>query len=91
MIAKIKAVALDFGNPGDQFNLFLQFQVAKYFVQGISSIDLANGVFFLQHGSLTDHSVSYCYLIVLSVFEPRHEKTCFRGFRPGKTQTDLMS
>ena len=23
--------------------------------------------------------------------EPRHEKTCLRGLRPGKTQTDLLS
>ena len=23
--------------------------------------------------------------------EPRHEKTCFRGLRPGKTQTSLRS
>ena len=25
------------------------------------------------------------------LFEPRHEKTCLRGFRPGKTQTSLLS
>ena len=25
------------------------------------------------------------------IFEPRHEKTCLRGFRPGKTQTGLRS
>ena len=25
------------------------------------------------------------------IFEPRHEKTSFRGFRPGKTQTGLLS
>ena len=25
------------------------------------------------------------------VNEPRHEKTCLRGFRPGKTQTGLLS
>ena len=24
-------------------------------------------------------------------YEPRHEKTCLRGFRPGKTQTGLLS
>ena len=23
-------------------------------------------------------------------YEPRHEKTCLRGFRPGRTQTDLL-
>ena len=23
--------------------------------------------------------------------EPRHEKTCLRGFRPGKTQTGMLS
>ena len=23
-------------------------------------------------------------------YEPRHEKTCFRGLRPGKSQTDLL-
>ena len=26
-----------------------------------------------------------------NVNEPRHEKTCLRGFRPGKTQTDLLN
>ena len=26
-----------------------------------------------------------------SYFEPRHEKTCLRGFRPSKTQTSLLS
>ena len=25
------------------------------------------------------------------LIEPRHEKTCIRGFRPGKTQTGLLS
>ena len=24
-------------------------------------------------------------------YEPRHEKTCLRGLRPGKTQTGLLS
>ena len=28
---------------------------------------------------------------LLTSFEPRHEKTCLRGFRPGKTQTGLHS
>ena len=28
---------------------------------------------------------------VLLLYEPRHEKTCLRGFRPGKTQTGLLS
>ena len=27
----------------------------------------------------------------LTLFEPRHEKTCLRGLRPGKTQTGLRS
>ena len=25
------------------------------------------------------------------IIEPRHEKACLRGFRPGKTQTGLLS
>ena len=25
-----------------------------------------------------------------ALFEPRHEKTCVPGFRPGKTQTGLL-
>ena len=25
------------------------------------------------------------------MYEPRHEKTCLRGLRPGKTQTGLLS
>ena len=25
------------------------------------------------------------------IYEPRHEKTCLRGLRPGKTQTSLLS
>ena len=28
---------------------------------------------------------------VMLLLEPRHEKTCLRGFRPGKTQTSLLS
>ena len=28
---------------------------------------------------------------VLVLYEPRHEKTCLWGFRPGKTQTGLLS
>ena len=31
------------------------------------------------------------YFIDRSVFEPRLEKTCLRGFRPGLTQTELYS
>ena len=27
----------------------------------------------------------------LTIYEPRHEKTCLRGLRPGKTQTSLLS
>ena len=27
----------------------------------------------------------------ISIFEPRHEKNCLRGLRPGKTQTGLRS
>ena len=27
----------------------------------------------------------------LCIFEPGHEKTCLRGFRPGKSQTGLLS
>ena len=27
----------------------------------------------------------------LKLFEPRHEKTCLRGLRPGKTQNSLLS
>ena len=26
---------------------------------------------------------------LVTLYEPRHEKTCLRGFRPGKTQTGL--
>ena len=32
------------------------------------------------------HKVKVCVLN-----EPRHEKTCLRGFQPGKTQTGLLS
>ena len=28
---------------------------------------------------------------IVNLFEPRHEKTCLRGFRPGETQTGLLS
>ena len=28
---------------------------------------------------------------LIIIIEPRHEKTCIRGFRPGKTQTGLQS
>ena len=27
----------------------------------------------------------------LKLYKPRHEKTCLRGLRPGKTQTGLQS
>ena len=30
-------------------------------------------------------------LLYSTLNEPRHEKTCLRGFRPGKTQTGLRS
>ena len=29
--------------------------------------------------------------VIILLYEPRHEKTCLRGFRPGKTQTSLLS
>ena len=37
-----------------------------------------------------------CLLFVLvcmfhGAIDPRHEKTCLRGLRPGKTQTGLLS
>ena len=28
---------------------------------------------------------------VILIFEPHHEKTCLRGFRPGKTQMDAQA
>ena len=31
------------------------------------------------------------HVIVYAVYEPRHEKTCLRGLRPGLTQTGLLS
>ena len=31
------------------------------------------------------------YLGYTMLIEPRHEKTCLRGLRPGKTQTSLRS
>ena len=34
--------------------------------------------------------VSFAHSL-LYLHEPRHEKTCLRGFRPGKTQTGLLS
>ena len=35
----------------------------------------------------------FLHILVLTsiMIEPRHEKTCLRGFRPGKTQTGLRS
>ena len=30
-------------------------------------------------------------VIELFLYEPRHEKTCIRGLRQGKTQTGLLS
>ena len=30
-------------------------------------------------------------MIKFSPYEPRHEKTYFQGFRPGNTQTGLLS
>ena len=30
-------------------------------------------------------------VITKTVYEPRHEKTCFRGVRPSKSQTGLLS
>ena len=30
-------------------------------------------------------------MIMMNANEPRHEKTCLRGLRPGKTQTGLLS
>ena len=28
-------------------------------------------------------------MLIANLFEPRHEKTCLRGLRPGKTKTGL--
>ena len=30
-------------------------------------------------------------MCIYMLYEPHHEKICLRGFRPGKTQTDLLS
>ena len=50
--------------------------------QGINRV----GVIEKQAGeSLT---LQYC---TGNINEPRHEKTCLWGFRPGKTQTDLLN
>ena len=35
-------------------------------------------------------STIYMY-VYPTLIEPRHEKTCLRGLRPGKTQTGLRS
>ena len=43
-----------------------------------------NAPFFGSLAELGTASQKYMY-------EPRHEKTCLRGFRPGKTQTNLLS
>ena len=37
------------------------------------------------------HSGPARIALSISIFEPRHEKTCLRGFRPGQTQTRLYS
>ena len=36
-----------------------------------------------------DRSATKCLKVLRN--EPRHEKTCLRGLRPGKTQTGLLS
>ena len=37
------------------------------------------------------HALSVVVTTVRVINEPRHEKTCLRGFRPGETQTGLLS
>ena len=32
-----------------------------------------------------------CLTLPLFPYEPHYEKTCLQGFRPGKTQTGLLS
>ena len=35
--------------------------------------------------------VLWHWILFIRLYEPRHKKTCLRGFRPGKTQTGLLS
>ena len=37
------------------------------------------------------HKMSVSKKISCYVYEPHHEKTCLLGFRPGETQTGLLS
>ena len=47
---------------------------------GITLLDL--GVWFMRQN--TDLQ------FYRAIYEPRHEKTCLRGLRPGQTQTSLL-
>ena len=35
--------------------------------------------------------VSTLYMLLMNVFVPRHEKTCFQSFRQSEIQTNLFS
>ena len=42
--------------------------------------------------AMNDHKVGFCIGDSnKALFEPRHEKTCLRGLRPGPTQTGLYN
>ena len=54
-----------------------------------------NGVFTdipsCENSDVFDISGRYLICILLMISEHRHEKTCLRGLRPGKIQTDRSS
>ena len=45
--------------------------------------------YLLKFGTKTNKGCPKRYSVLL--IEPRHEKTCLRGLRPGKTQSSLLS
>ena len=61
---------------------------AEYFLLRNNISNFAEATREKRFRTMTPLGMSVCRLIFN---EPRHEKTCLRGFRPGKTQTSLLS
>ena len=48
-------------------------------------------MYIFKIAQVISENIRNAFLYVLSIFEPRCEKTGLRGFRPGPTQTGLCS
>ena len=60
------------------------------FVYTLLHVNLTFRPLYQNSENIWAHFGNFGLFQLLTLSEPRHERTCLRGFRPGKTQTSLL-